>query len=207
MLNTTELAQKLSLSKGRISQLVAAGKLDGCFSGAGRERRFDLDRVKAALQQRLDFGQMMGNGAATRRALEDLPDDDEPAVKKPASTPRDGAELPATDAGRYEMARAQKAEEEARALRRRNQEAEGTFVLASEVRREVARTVAQEVAEFEAVLRAGARDIADRLGVDFKMARKILTDAWRSHRAQRKDLLADQAAAADLSATEQAENI
>lgn len=207
MLNTTELAQKLNLSKGRISQLVGSGKLDGCFSGAGRDRRFDLDRVKAALQQRLDFGQMMGNGAATRRALEDLPDEDEPAVKKQASTPRDGAELPATDAGRYEMARAQKAEEEARALRRRNQEAEGTFVLASEVRREVARTVAQEVAEFEAVLRAGARDIADRLGVDFKMARKILTDAWRSHRAQRRDVLTYQAAAADLTATEQAENI
>lgn len=207
MLNTTELAQKLSLSKGRISQLVAAGKLDGCFSGAGRDRRFDLDRVKAALQQRLDFGQMMGNGAATRRALEELPEDDELVAKKAASTPRDGAELPATDAGRYEMARAQKAEEEARALRRRNQEAEGTFVLASEVRREVARTVAQEVAEFEAVLRAGARDIADRLGVDFKMARKILTDAWRAHRAQRKNVLTDQAAEADLTAAERAENI
>lgn len=207
MLSTTELAQKLSLSKGRISQLVAAGKLDGCFSGAGRERRFDLDRVKAALQQNLDFGQMMGNGAATRRVLDDLDDEGDQVPKKPASTPRDGAELPASDSGRYELARALKAEEEARALRRRNQEAEGTFVLASEVRREVARTVAQEVAEFEAVLRAGARDIADRLGVDFKTTRKILTDAWRSHRAQRKDVLSAQADAAELTGAEQAGNI
>ena len=68
LLTATQLAKKLDVTRGRISQYVSAGKLDGCFSGSGRQRRFDLDKVKAALQHRLDPGQMMGNGAVTKKA-------------------------------------------------------------------------------------------------------------------------------------------
>ena len=35
-MNSTQLAQELGISKGRVSQYVAQGKLDGCFSGEGK---------------------------------------------------------------------------------------------------------------------------------------------------------------------------
>ncbi|MCD1621162.1 hypothetical protein K7H20_24620, partial [Salipiger manganoxidans] len=59
-----------------------------------------------------------------------------------------------------------------------------------------ARALAQEVAEFEGVMRRAARAIADQLGVDFKEARKILIDTWREHRRARAEVLAQQAASA-----------
>lgn len=173
-MNTTELAKELDLSKGRISQLVSAGKLEGCFEGDGRARRFDLDKVREALKQRLDPGQMMGNGRGTKKRIAD-------GAAGTSERKRDGVLAP-QDPDRYEMARTQKAEEEARTLRRRNQEAEGTLVLAQRAEQVTARLVAQEIAEFEGVLSRGARAIADKMGVDFKAARQILIDLWREHR-------------------------
>ncbi|WP_146592215.1 hypothetical protein [Puniceibacterium confluentis] len=182
-MNTTELAKALGLSKGRISQYVSAGKLDGCYSGDGRARRFDLGRVKFALKQGLDAGQLMGNGAETRKRIKD-------AATEGQASRRDG-ELPARDPDRYELARTQKAEEEARRLRRQNQVDEGTLVLADKAAQATARALAQEIAEFESVMRRGARAIADQLGVDFKTARQILVTTWREHRQSRSALLAE----------------
>jgi hypothetical protein len=206
MIRASELADRLNLSRARISQYLSEGKLDGCFHGEGRDRRFDPDKVAQALQIRLDQGQMLGNGAATKEALRriarpaDTPDPDDPPPRRP-----DGV-LSRNDPDRYELARAQKVEEEARLLRRRNQEAEGTMVLAAEAARQTTRLLAQEVAEFESVLRDGARRIADQLGVDFKTARALLTEVWRAHRQARSDQLVQQAETAGLTGTEQAED-
>lgn len=213
MLSGSALAKELKVSKARVSQWTSEGKLDGCYSGTGRERRYDLARVAAALGKRLDMGQMMGNGAETRRTLQtlrlgvpDADDGDEP--RRPVYVqPRDGSELPPSDAARYELARTLKAEEEARKLRRINAEAEGTFVLASEVRHQTARLMAQEIAEFEAVLRDGSRRVADQLGVDFKRVRQILIEEWRGHRAKRSVQLEAQASQAVMSDAEMAEDI
>ena len=217
MLNTTGLAKELGVSKARISQYVSDGKLKGCFTGSGRARRFDLAQVCRALNKTLDRGQMMGNGAQTRRALADLQSTDDPddaddlppetvALGLGSRSARDGL-LPVSDGARYEMARTLKAEEEARALRRRNAEAEGLYVLASEVQREVTRVVAQEVAEFESVLREAARAVADRLGVDFRTARQIMIESWRDHRAERHGVLIEVAEAAIASDAEKAADI
>lgn len=221
-LSSGDLAKVLNVSKGRVSQYVSEGKLVGCYVGDGRARRFDLDKAAAALGRRLDQGQLMGNGAATRQALKSIvaqpkafdqydpaadEADEDVAPRQLSRTPRDGAELPQKDPDRYELARIQKAEEEARKLRRQNAEAEGTFVLSSEVERQVARMLAQEVAEVEAVLRDGARRVADKLGVDFKEVRQILMAQWRDHRAKRTEVLQAQADTAVLSAVEIAEDI
>ena len=64
------LAIKLGVSRGRISQFVREGKLAECFTGVGRNRRFDLEKSACALGHRLDAGQLMGNGAGTRAALD-----------------------------------------------------------------------------------------------------------------------------------------
>lgn len=214
LLNTTELARELGVTKGRISQLVSAGKLEGCYHGDGRLRRFDLDAVARKLGKRLDKGQLMGNGAGTRRALERIRDG-EAEASEPDSTPAPesrrrgaGAEaLPDGDSDRYELARTQKAEEEARRLRRQNAEAEGRYVLASEVSAQVARVVGQEVAEFETVLRDAARALADELGIDFRTARQVMLRVWRTHRSGRAEALDAAAQDARMAEAEREQDI
>ena len=207
-LTATELAGVLELSKGRISQMVSSGQLEGCYSGAGRHRRFDLAKVASTLGRRLDPGQMLGNGAKTSEALARL-SGSEPAGGEGGDPERD---LPQDPAGseapsRYELARTLKAEEDARAARRRNREAEDTLVLASVVANETARQIAQEIAQIESsVIRTGARRIADDMGVGFREARVILTEVWREYRTGRAAVKAEEAEAAQLSAEEQAED-
>lgn len=202
-LTGSELARKLGVSKGRISQYVSSGKLDGCFEGEGRQRRFDLERCAAALGKRLDQGQMMGNGASTRAALEKIGAD---RVGPRKELPAGATKLPEGDDGRYQLARTLKAEEEARRLRRQNAEDEGAFVLASEVRLQVQRQIGQEVAEFESVMRDAARTIADEFGVDFKSVKAVLIGAWRAHRKHRAEKIAG-ADRADLNPAEAAADI
>jgi hypothetical protein len=212
MLSSSELARTLGVTPGRVSQYVAAGSLDGCFSGSGRARRFDLEKVAAALGKSLDPGQMMGNGAGTRAALKEIQaggaaQPPAPVARRSQPTTSGATELGDNDPERYKLARTEKAEEEARRLRRQNAEAEGRFVLASEVNHTVARMIGQEIAEVETVLRDGARKIADDMGVDFKTARQILVNTWREHRGKRSNQLDLQAKAAELTETEALENI
>ena len=203
-LNAKGLADALGYSKGRISQLVRDGRLDGCYRGEGRARRFDLGKVKDVLGMKLDPGQMLGNGAKTRERLQGLPDDAEEAQDEaPAPRGAGATVLTAKDPTRYELARTQELEEKARAARRRNEAEEGNWVLASEVANETARQMAMEIAAIESsVLRAGARRLADELGVDFLKARSILTQVWREYRGQRSEQKAAEAEAAQLSGAE-----
>ena len=209
-MNGAQLAEVLGVSRARVQQYVAEGKLEGCFTGEGRGRRFDLDAVAARLGRALHPGQMMGNGAGTKRALQALA---EPAaqpivprapVRVPEGVPPRDGELARNDPDRYELARTQKAEEEARRLRRQNQLDEGTLVLASEVERQVARRMAQELAEVDNVLRDAARRLADTMGVEFRAARKVLVDTWRAHRAGRAEALDAEAMAAEATDAEMA---
>ncbi|MBE9635768.1 helix-turn-helix domain-containing protein [Salipiger mangrovisoli] len=200
-MNTTELAKELGLSKGRISQYVSEGKLDGCFTGAGRARRFNVDKVRAVLEQRLDPGQMLGNGAETKRRLRDGEAAPEATEVTPAVPKRDG-QLPRNDPDRYELARIQKVEEEARRLRRQNMLEEGSVVLADKAAREATRALSRELAQVEDFLRRAARAIADELGVDFKEARKLVIDLWREHRGARAEAMAEEAAVATMDAEE-----
>jgi len=195
-LSATELAGRLNVSKPRISQYVAEGKLDGCFIGDGRARRFDLERVKTALNRTLDPGQMLGNGAETKRALRDAAPSQKPAA------PKTDRELARNDPDRYELARTQVAEEDARRRRRDNERDEGRWVLAEDVQRHTARILAQEIAQIESFLRDASRALADTLGVDARAARKILMDQWRAHRALRSGAASDMAEAAIMTDAE-----
>ncbi len=218
MLSSSQLAEHLKLSKGRVSQLVGDGTLAGCYEGSGRQRRFDVPKVLAALNRGLDPAQMLGNGAKTKRVIRALqagqavaePQDDDqdaaPVARRPASL-LDGAALPQKDPDRYEMARAARAEEDLRTARLRNGREEGQYVLAVEVARDVSQAIGQEVREVETFLRDVARVLADKMQVDFKVARQILMEGWRDHRKGRAEILAGTAAATDLTEAEQQENI
>uniref|UniRef100_UPI0035AD9C30 hypothetical protein n=1 Tax=Paenirhodobacter enshiensis TaxID=1105367 RepID=UPI0035AD9C30 len=228
-LTTTELAVRLGLSKGRISQYVSEGKLAGCYRGDGRSRRFDLAAATAALGRGLDLGQMTGNGLNTRRALREIeaaqnggaPADPAPApapaprpVEAVRAEPRPAAvplPLPLTltpaEPDRLEMATILAKEEQARKLRRDNERDEGNWVLASEVRQNVARAMAQELAEFESVIRDTARAIADVYGLDFREVRKVMMDRWREHRQNRMSQAQTAAGTAAMSGAETEANV
>ncbi len=197
-LNTTQLAERLSVSKARVSQYVAEGKLEGCYSGDGRARRFDLSKVAEALGRKLDLGQMTGNGLSTRRAIRDIENDDAPS----AAPLRDGGELSPRDPDRLELATIQIKEEEARRRRRDNERDEGRWVLAEEVQRHTARAISREIGQFETVIRDAARAVADQFGVDFREVRKVMMDQGRQHRGSRRDGLRQAAGQADLSNAE-----
>lgn len=203
-LNTTQLAERLSVSKARISQYVSEGKLNGCYSGDGRARRFDLAKVADALGRKLDLGQMTGNGLATRRAIRVIEGDGQPA---PAAAPRDGGELQLRDPDRLELATIQIKEEEARRRRRDNERDEGRWVLAEEVQRHTARAVAREIGQFETVIRDAARAVADQFGVDYREVRKVMMDQWRLHRGSRRDQLRQEAEQSGLSDAEKAASV
>lgn len=220
MIRAAEVARQFGVTRGRVSQWVSEGKLDGCFQGGGTARRFDLAKCAAALGKKLEPGQMMGNGAETRKRISSLlnlqpaDNDGDDAAADPVPTARPSqsrgsgaSELGREDPDRYELARIQKAEEEARRLRRQNAQEEGTFVLASEVARDVARRMAQEIAEVDTVLREAARRIADRMGVDYKAVRLVLMETWREHRATRSEALAADAGQATMAAAERAGDI
>ena len=196
-LTATALADELGLSRGRISQMVTAGQLDGCFEGIGRSRRFDLTLAQSKLKGSLDQGQMLGNGAKTK---ERLTQKNPKPVSKPATTP------PA-EVSEYEKARTLKAVEEARKLQRNNAVEEGRYLLAAEVTRQVQGQLRQEIAEFESAMRDGARIIADELDVDFKTVRKLLVDHWRTHRAKRVKVLEAQSDGAEKTTDEEQEDI
>jgi hypothetical protein len=202
-LTTTKLADELGLSKGRISQYVSSGKLDGCFVGDGRARRFDLNLVRTALGKQLDPGQMLGNGAETKKALSKTgPAKSTGGQKKSSATKLDDGDVDA-----YQLVRTQKAKEDLRATRRRNEEDEGNFVLASSVGLQTTRLIAQEVAEFEGVLKEGARKVADELGIDVMKVRAILMAEWREHRGLRSKSLSNAAANAELTDEEKDRDI
>jgi len=201
-LNATELAIRLGVSKPRISQYLASGKLDGCYVGEGRSRRFNAAKVVAALGRRLDLGQMTGNGLATRKALKEIAEDD----ARTAGSNRAGEILPPNDPDRLELATIQIKEEDARRRRRENAREEGLWVLAEEVQRHSARAMSHEVGQFDTVLRDGSRAVADALGIDARQVRKILVDHWRAHRARRAEQLANQATSAPMSDTEKSES-
>lgn len=201
--NAAELAGILNLSKGRVSQLAKEGRLDGCYTGDGRSRRYDPALVAQKLKGSLDQAQLLGNGASTRRAIGAILTAEAPSVQIPKTAGRrtDGA-LPPDDDDSYEMQRKAKLAEEVRRLRRQNELDEGTLVLTSEVDRQVARVLRQELAEIEEMLRTGARAVADKLGVDFRAVRQILLDTWRAKRGDRSAALADLADAGAMTDAE-----
>lgn len=191
----SDLAAALGITKGRVSQLVAEGRLDGCFTGEGRDRRFDLERAAQALDRRLDPSQTLGNGAAAfaaRRAV--LGEGPEPA---PEPTPR--ADDPLT---RLAAARAENAELDARRKRREEMLAAGRYVLADEVARAQAAAVARALDALERHHLEAVRRLAEAAGHDIRTALAEARDAWRD---QRRRLSADFAAAADAATHTEAE--
>lgn len=202
MLTASELAAALRVSRPRISQLVAEGKLEGCYAGAGRGRRFDLDKCVAALDRQLDPGQQLGNGAAAAERRREVAQTVEPAEPGAMAIP-----VSPVGGDRYQVARAELAETRAVRERMALAELEGRYVLAADVELATRRAIAAEVAEFESVLRQAAASLAAEHGLEARYVRATLLKTWRAHRATRAEaarLAAEAAEVTDAEAEEMA---
>lgn len=206
-LRAVELARHLCLSKGRISQLVGEGRLNGCFSGDGMHRRFDLYKVAEALQVKLDPGQMLGNGADTKKAIRSVLQGDAAPVQPSLDVRPKGEALSNDDPDQYKLLREAHAAEDLRTKRRNNARDEGLWILASEVDRNVSRLMAQNLAEIETFVKDVSVLVAGRMGIDQRQVRQIILEAWRGFRTERAKSLAAAADDAGLSDIEQAKQI
>ena len=185
------LAGMLGCTPARVSQLVAEGRLEGSYSGAGRDRRFDPVKAAELLNVQLDRGQALGNGAAAARARREVL-----AVTAPDPRPAAGpGPLPADDG--YQRARTESAQADARLKQLRLAQEEGRWVLAAEVDRASRRALAAELAQFEVVIRDGSRAAADRTGAPVREIKAAMLEAWRAHRARRRDDLMTRAESAE----------
>lgn len=196
LVNATELARLTGKSKGAVSQWVSSGKLEGCYAGEGRMRRFDVAKCAIALDRKIDRGQRLGNAAGTQTALERLNEQPPETAGRPAET-HDGSIEP-RDQDRYALVRTQRAEEELRKARRDNARDEGMFVHRETMDRTIAKMMAVEIAGTDAMLNAAARKVANELDVEFVKVRTILREGWRNHRRAR---------AADLKAVSDAAHL
>jgi phage terminase Nu1 subunit (DNA packaging protein) len=194
--SASELATHLDVSKGRVSQWVAEGKLRNTYTGDGKARRFDLDAVRIALGRTLDTAQALGNGRGTLKAIGALPE-----------SARDD-ESPADDdlKRRYDTARTMRLEEQARAARWDNGQRSGTLVLASEVESATLALIGQEIAQVESFIRRAARALGDQMGLDAKAAQAVMLTIWREYRGDRAAQAALFAGAAKPTAAEKAED-
>lgn len=203
-LTTTELADKLCLSKGRISQLVKSGKLiEGHdFTGSGRQRRFNLNNCIDTLRHTLDVSQAVANGAKTTAQIDAIAS----GPRKTSTQMPQDEDLPKQATARLNEIRVKRAELDLRRSLREEQVEEGRWVDVDEVRRATQKLIGQEVAETEAWLKDAARLIADKNGLNFKEVRADLRASWRKQRGDRADALKKAAADAEMSEREQQGN-
>ena len=197
-LTNAELAARLGVSKGRVSQWVKEGKLRGCYHGDGRARRYDLNACLVALGRNLDTAQGLGNGRKTLNAIGTIDDPTPPAFEE-----SEDAE-PVSDSvkARYDLARTMRIEEQARAARYQNGLLDGSLVLATEVEREVLAQIGQEIAAFENVLRRCAQAVADAHDLKSAEVRKTMLEIWRGHRRERAEAATGRADAAHATQAE-----
>ena len=182
--------------------LVAEGKLEGCYAGAGRARRFDSMAAARQLDVKLDRGQAIGHGATAAQARRSLLHLGGSAEAEPAPQPAVPVD---PDADRYKKARAEIAEADARLRRLKIAAETGRWVLASEVDRAASAALTAELGQMGSMLRDGARAAADRTGAEYREIKAALFEVWRAHCARRRDDLLAQADAAGFSEAERAE--
>lgn len=194
-----ELAGALSVSKSRVSQMVAEGKLAGCFTGEGRQRRFDPVKAARALNMTTDFGQSLGNGSAGRAARAEILGGTPPDAKPDTVLPRHD---PDTAALLQEQIKA----EDLKTKRRRNAQEDGTAILASAAAAQITAAIAQINADIAQMLNQAARTIADEFDVDFSAAKATLKRVHREHREKQAALAAKRAGAATFTSDEKAAN-
>lgn len=172
-----EFARRCNVTPARVSQWLAAGKIDGdAIVGEGRGAQINVELAQAQLRQRLDVDQRhSGNGLGTRLAV-DAPPGDVGQPSPPIGIPTNSLDQ-------------QLLEERVIAARRANREkataeaaANGRLVDADEARRATGKEIAQIIARVDGSLPELAAAIAAKFQLPARDVVHVLKGKWREIR-------------------------
>lgn len=152
-----EFAAMIRVSPGRVSQLIAEGKLGAAeLQGEGRSAKIKVAEAMAALKLRLDMSQMAGNGSKTR--LDQTP------------SPADHVDA------RFKMAKLEQQEAINRKIAEEEKARSGIYVLAVEARAEMAKVTAKMLQAFE----GGLADMASAIAAQYQLPQRDVVHMMRS---------------------------
>jgi len=168
----SEFAELMGVSRGRVSQMLAARQIDGdAIVGEGRSARINVEAARRQLDARLDLGQRLGANGRVRLGGD-------------TSDPTDAA-IKAARLRQLTLAN-ERAAEEAK-LRA------GRYVEADDARQEMGRVAGRLVAAFEGALPELAAAIAANSSMSQRDALHILRGGWRAIRTRLAGLEAEAA--------------
>jgi hypothetical protein len=179
-------AERIGVSPGRISQMIAEGKIGPeAIEGDGPRAKIRVDVALAHLKQRLDPNQRFGlNGITTRL---DQPVDVPPAL--PIDDPRPPASVPLTPVDsvdpveeRIKREKLRQAELVTAKLEREDRAAHGAYVRTEAAREEMTRVAATLLTIFEGALPDLSGALAAQFGISGRDALHLLRQEFRKIR-------------------------
>ncbi|MBN9078530.1 MAG: hypothetical protein BGN87_00200 [Rhizobiales bacterium 65-79] len=196
LVTKSEFAARANISPGRVSQLIAEGKIFGpAIVGEGRSARLVFEIALAQYRAGRDPGQALGNGAHARTHIEAAPDLI-PAVDGTSDTPAEPAStatstfrsdrLPIIDPVAEQIQRERLEQEKIKAARMRREEAAsaGRYMLAIDARIEMAKIAADVMRVIEGGMADLATAVAARFALPHRDVLHELSKAFRDVRAR-----------------------
>lgn len=156
-----DFAKLIGVSAGRISQMIAEGKISGdALEGEGRNARIVIDKARAQIRQRTDIGQSLGNGIATRVS-------DTPSRVTPSPT---GPSTPATPTIDDELRRERLTQIrfQNRRAAAEERESQGMYTRTDQVRNEMTKLAGQMLATFDGAM----VDLANAVSAKFNLPQR-----------------------------------
>jgi len=178
-------AKRIGVSPGRVSQMIAEGKIGDCLVGAGRDQKIDVNLAIEKLKLRTDPGQRVGNGAATNLT--------EP-IFSDAIAPQRGSEADEIDL-KLKRERLSAAEAQNRKAREEELARRGIYVRAEHATAEGGKLASVIMQMFEGGLTEIAAEIADTFKLPARDVKHLMRNRFRQVRTSISAKLAMDAAA------------
>jgi hypothetical protein len=186
-----EFAKLANISPGRVTQLIAEGKIGrDALDGDGRAAKIRLEVALPQYHARRDPGQATGNGAHARTVLPAMPAQVPSAPELPAtplSAPQQApSALPISDpvADRIQRERLEQERIKTERMKREEAESAGRYILAEEARAEMIRAASSVLRIVEGGISDMATAISGRFGVPQRDVLHELTRAFREIRTR-----------------------
>lgn len=185
MVTKGRFAELLGVDPSRVSQYIAEGKLEGCLVGEGRYAKVDVAKAMAALNQKMDISQRLGNGIGTKITV----------PTELGSLPLSGMDVPPlspTNPTIEDQLKQQKLLEAERRNRRQAEEdalRRGTLVHAADARREINAVTTRMMQTFDGMI----SDMANDVSAKFSLPHRDLLHAMRQSFIAQRQRAADRA--------------
>ncbi len=171
VVSKARFAELAGVGKSAVSNWIADGKLSGdALVGAGRGAMINVTVARQQLGRTLDPSQRLAQATvAGRRGTE-------------------AAQAAEDESARYQRARADLAEVEARRALQREQAEAGMYLLTADAKASWSRELAGLLQAIELWLPRVAEQLAGETGADHRRLTVGLRRAWRSFRAERSEI-------------------